>query len=195
MTVRLGWLWLPYVSLLFLNFSNVSHFACFWPITLKRNCISNVYRFFFLVVLFRYFFLLNLLMFCLNCLRPILISLSSPLFRAWSQVIALANLSNSVYVSNFNNLVNELMLNWYFWEIDANNSISIGWHFRTTHGQLLIYKTNFMITVSTNQCKSLSKWPQWTFGESTAEKKNRNERKAFVGFSVRTFDRDLPSGE
>ena len=49
------------------------------------------------------------------------------------------------------NLVKELMLNLYFWEMDATNSISIGWHFRTAHGQLSIYKTNFIIWLPSAQ--------------------------------------------
>ena len=47
------------------------------------------------------------------------------------------------------------MLNLYFWEMDATNSISIGWHFRTAHGQLSIYKTNFIMTVSKKNSVSL----------------------------------------
>ena len=77
-------------------------------------------------------------------------------------------------------------MNWcwinIFGEIDASKSISIGWHFRTAHGRLSSYKTNFMITASTKQSKSLSKWPQWTFGESTGEKKVEMNGKLLSGF-------------
>ena len=34
--------WLPYICLLFLGFSNVYHSACVWPTALKLGCVTNL---------------------------------------------------------------------------------------------------------------------------------------------------------
>ena len=39
MTVRHDWQ--PYICLLFSGFSNVCHYAAFWPTALKLDCITN----------------------------------------------------------------------------------------------------------------------------------------------------------